>query len=216
MAINKSNTPVWMKVVLIVLAVVFVLGFVTIGASPFVQSAQQTQTNQSTQTSTEQINSQYQGTVSALTTQLQSDPASYTVLVNLGNTYFDWAIQLQKASQNSTEAAGQDLPVWTSAKDAYARAYKIKADDSPAAVDYSITLFYTGDTNTAIKVAEDTAKRDPKFAPAYFNLGIFYGTVNRTAEAITAFETYLKLDPTGKQGNIEYAKAQLSNLKAAK
>ncbi len=150
MAINKAQTPVWMKAVLVVLAIVFVFGFISIGASPFMTDSTQQQTTTPAAGSLDAVNQQFQPTVSALTAQLQSDPESYTVLVSLGNTYFDWAAQIQQASQTTTANVGADQPIWVAAKDAYSRALAVKEGESPVTVDYAITLFYTGETTKAI------------------------------------------------------------------
>lgn len=214
MAINKANTPVWMKAVLILMAIVFVFGFISIGASPFMNNGQQ-QPGTATPGSLDAINQQFTPTVSALTAQLQSEPESYTVLVNLGNTYFDWAAQVQQQSQTTSAAVGTDLPLWVSAKDAYGRALAVQPGEPPVAVDYAITLFYTGEAAKAIEQAEAVAKASPDFAPAYFNLGIFYGSTGENAKAIANFEKYLELDPEGKQGNADFAKSQLESLGSA-
>lgn len=214
MAINKSSSPLWVKVVLIVLIVAFVLSFITIVANPFQASTTQDPA-QTAQNPTAQADAQYQPAVAALTNQLQSDPTSYTVLVNLGNTYFDWAVAKQQASSTTTSAVGADQPYWISAKDAYARALAVNAKESPVRVDHSITVYYSGDVFTAIKLAEGVAKDDPKFAPAQFNLGIFYKTAGDNKKAVAAFKKYIALDPQGTTGNLQFAKDQLKELEAA-
>lgn len=213
MAINKARTPIWMKVVLIVLAIVFVFGFVSIGASPFMND--QTQQTTPGTGSLDAVNSQFGPTVQSLTGLLQSEPESYTVLVNLGNTYFDWAIAIQQESQNTSAAIGADLPIWVASADAYRRALVIQPGEPPVTVDFAIALFYTGDTANAIKNAEAIAESTPDFAPAFFNLGVFYGAINESDKAIAAFERYLELDPEGTQGNADFAKSQIETLRSA-
>ena len=213
MAINKANTPVWMKAVLILMAIVFVFGFISIGASPFLNNGQQP--GAATPGSLDAVNQQFTPTVSALTAQLQSDPESYTVLVNLGNTYFDWAAKVQEQSQTTSASVGTDLPLWVSAKDAYGRALAVQPGEPPVTVDYAITLFYTGESVKAIEQAEAVAKATPDFPPAYFNLCIFYGATGENAKAISNFKMYLELDPDGKQGNADFAKSQLQSLGSA-
>jgi cytochrome c-type biogenesis protein CcmH/NrfG len=211
-AIDKSHTKPWVKAVLIFLIVAFVLSFVALSSSPWQAFKAPEQTTQAPTVDT--IDAQYQPAVASITAMLQSDPESYTALVSLGNTYFDWAVKKQQASQNSTATMGADLPLWTGAKDAYARAVKVKGDESTVRVDYAITLFYTGDTVKAIAVAEDVMKDDPTFSPAWFNAGIFFQTTGATDKAIAAFEQYLKLDPKGSAGGSpDFAKQQLETLK---
>jgi len=175
-AINKSNSPVWVKVTLIVLIVAFVLSFI----------------------------------------QLQADPKNYAALVSLGNAYFDWAIAKEQASQGTTTSVAALAPLWLAAKDAYARALEVKGDESPVRTDYAITVFYSGDNVTAIKLAEEVVKADPTFSPAFFNLGVFYSATGEAAKAIAAFQQYLKLDPKGsKGGNPDFAKQRIAELQKA-
>jgi len=216
-AINKSNSPAWVKVTLIVLIVAFVASFVVIAANPF-GAGTPANTGEATGTAgaASAADTQYQGQVAALTTQLQSDPQNYATLVSLGNTYFDWAAAKQQEAQSAPSRAGGDLPLWIAAKDAYSRAIAIQGNESPVSVDYAIASFYSGDTTTAIATAEGVVKSDPTFGPAPFNLGIFYQSLGENEKALTAFESYLEIDPTGKTGgNPDFAKQQVTALKSA-
>lgn len=211
MALNKAQTSLGVKIILIMLIVAFVASFIPLFGSVFSSPNTGDQTAQPN--ALDAISQQFQPAAASLTAQLQSEPESYTVLVQLGNTYFDWALQVQQASTSSTETLGADLPLWTSAKDAYARAIETSAGESPVAVDYAITLFYTGDTKSAVEVADGVVKADPGFAPAYFNLGVFHKTLGDTAKAVQNYEKYLELDPEGRQGNADFAKQELEALR---
>jgi len=212
-AINKSNSPAWVKVTLIVLIVAFVMSFIVIAANPF--GSPQAQTGAPATGTTSAADAQYQSQVAALTSQIQADPQNYQALVNLGNAYFDWAIAKQQESQASTATAGADLPLWVAAKDAYSRAIAIKGDESPVRVDYAISAYYSGDNVTAVRVADEVMKDDPEFAPAFFNGGIFLAAAGENARAIVAFERYLVLDPDGKSGDPNLAKQNITQLKEA-
>lgn len=209
MALNKAQTSLGVKIILIILIVAFVASFIPLIGSVF--SGDGTQQAQSGPV--DQINQQFQPTVSSLTGLLQSEPESYTVLVNLGNTYFDWAAQLQQASQTDPTVAGADQPLWVAAKDAYRRAIAVQDGDPPVVVDYAITAHYSGETSVAVASAKRIAESNPDFAPAFFNLGVFYRALGQTSDAVAAFEQYLKLDPEGTQGDVEYAKSELQSLK---
>lgn len=211
MAINKSSSPAWVKVTLIILIIAFVASITGMGLlSLFTGTGQDAATTANSAT-TSAADTQYQGTVSSLTSLLQSDPTSYTVLVQLGNSYFDWAVA--KQSEAAGAQAGADLPLWTSAKDAYSRAIAVNDAESPVVVDFAITLFYTGDTAKAIEWIERVIERDPTFAPAHFNGGIFYEAAGQNDKAIAAFTKYLELDPEGSGGgDPAYAKQQLTSL----
>lgn len=215
MALNKAQTSTITKVLLVLLILAFVASFVPLFGQVGQLFTGSGSVTTNTNDPTAAVNAQYQPQVNSLVGLLQSDPESYTVLVALGNTYFDWASAIQQASRTTTGSVGADRPIWVSAKDAYARAVAVKQGDAPVAIDYAVAAFYTGDTLLAIKTAEKVMTDQPDFAPAWFNGAIFYETLGETAKAIKAYETYIKLDPKGEQGNIQLAKDNLAKLKAA-
>lgn len=223
MAINKAKTSWWMKGFIIFLILAFVA---TIGAAS-IPSIFQLFTQPATQTATQpagaaptvaQINATYKPGVDALAAALASDPTSYTAAVNLGNAYFDWAQTLstpaQGASQLTTEAIAAAGPLWLASKDAYATAVKIKPGEPAVETDFAIATYYSGDTTAAITLGEGTTVRQPDFAQAWLNLGIFYAGAGQLDKSISAFERYIKLDPKGQ--NVTFAQDQIKALKAAK
>lgn len=216
MAINKARTKWWMKAILILIVIAFVTSFVSIVASPFAGKTANTQQPATAANSVEQINAEYQPQVQALSKVLASEPTSYTILVSLGNAYFDWAAKMQSASQTTTSSAGADTALWAAAKDAYGKAVKVKPGDSAVSIDYAVTTFYSGDAPGAIAIAEGVAQAQPTFAPAWYNLGVFYEFTANNTKAIAAFEKYLQLDPGGKQGNATVARERIAKLKASK
>lgn len=216
MAINKARTKWWMKAILILIVIAFVTSFVSIVASPFGGKTANNQQPANPANSVEQINAEYQPQVQALSKVLASEPTSYTILVSLGNAYFDWAAKMQSASQTTTSSAGADTALWAAAKDAYGKAVKVKPGDSAVSIDYAVTTFYSGDAPGAIAIAEGVAKAQPTFAPAWYNLGVFYEFTANNTQAIAAFEKYLQLDPSGKQGNATVARERIAKLKASK
>lgn len=152
----------------------------------------------------------YQPTVDAYNQLLASDPASSTVLVNLGNLYFDWAGEIQQAS--AAVPQGTDIPLWAIAAQTYERAVAAGAQTSQVRTDMAVAYFYSGDTGSAIEVIEGVISEQPDFATAQFNAGIFYQDAGRKEDALRAFGTYLELDPTGQSGNADYARSQLQTL----
>jgi tetratricopeptide (TPR) repeat protein len=197
-AINKSQSPTWVKVVLIILIIAFVSMFVATGSGLFGGGSQQAQ-NQTPVDNVQQVNAQYQPQVDSLAAVVASQPESFTALVNLGNTYLDWGGAILQASQNTSSPAMQFL----GARNAYEQAIKVKKDDPAVFGDYAVALYYTGDTTAAIAAAERSVKMKPDFAVVWFNLGNFYlaqaksGVVGTKAKAIAAYNQYLKIEPNG-------------------
>lgn len=219
MALNKSKTSPWMKAFIIILIVAFVSAFMYSGIAGLVGLFQSSGGSSSTSqnTPTDQvtaINDRYQQGVTALKTIAASQPTSYTAAVNLANAYYEWAKELstpaQGQSQITTEAIVAATQQWTAARDAYAAAIKIKPNDPPTMVDYSVTMFYSNDATTAVTTALKVTKINPNFGPAWLNLGIFYGSLGQKANAVAALQQYLKVEPNGQ--SVAFAKQQLAAL----
>ena len=222
MAINKAKTSVWMKGFIIFLIFAFV---VTIGAASipsilqlFTQPTGQTAVQPTVAPTVDQISAKYKPGVDALAAAVASDPTSYTAAVSLGNAYFDWANTLstpaQGASQASTTALAAAAPLWVSSRDAYAKAVKIQPGDPNVETDFAIVTYYSGDTSAAIELGEGVTTRRPEFPEAWLNLGIFYAGSGQVDKSISAFERYVKVDPTGQ--NVKFAQDQIKALKSAK
>jgi tetratricopeptide (TPR) repeat protein len=200
MAIDKSNTPVWMKVVIIFIAATFVI---SIGFSGLSSCSSGTTTGTSTSntasTSTTQtiaaIALQHTPIIQAAETSLTADPKNYDLLLAQATNYYDWAQQVQTAVGSSDTS--QSAPIWKSAASLYGRALAVKPGDKAVMGDYAVALHYSGETAAAIAEGEKVRALDPKFAPNLFNLGVFYGTAGDKVKAKAAFEAYLAADPTG-------------------
>ncbi len=145
----------------------------------------------------ESIAANHAGAVSAFQQQLASDPTSYTVLANLGNTYSDWATQILQYQQGSGAA---DQPVWVATTVYYERALEVQPGDPAVMTDLAIAYFYSGQWSKAVETIESAMEVDPEFAPAYYNAMIFYDSVGDTVSSTSNAVRYLELDPQGQNG----------------
>lgn len=212
MAINKSRTPAWMKAVLILLAAVFVFGFVSIGTVSCTDDA-------TTGTQTDPIaaiNAQYEPQVTALKGMLQSQPESYTVLIALARAHQDWGMAVYDQSQTSSEAASVALSNMTAARQVYEQALAIDKKDSSVVMDYTIMLYFTGDISKAASTAAEVTKVDAEYAPAWYWTGVYNAELGNKDVAIDALEKAIKIDPDGKipGNNPTQAKTMIEELKA--
>lgn len=219
MAINKAKTSGWMKAFIIVLIVAFISSFLYAGIAGLFDMFKSTPATTPVAATGDLItttNAQFKPGIDSLTAMVASEPTSYTALVGLANAYFDWAQTLSTpaagTSQPTTAAIEAAGPLWLSAKDAYARAVKVKQGDAGVETDYAIVTYYSGETSSAIAIAESVSIKQPDFAQVWLNLGVFYTSSGQSAKAITAFERYLKLDPKGQ--NVTFANEQLKALKS--
>jgi hypothetical protein len=216
MSLNKSNTSPFMKFVIILVIVAMVTLFLYGGIAGLIQLFQAPPAAPVVDPVVA-IQKKYDPQLQNIDTALASNPASYTLLVAAGNKRFDYALELmQLVSAQSTVALVPAAEQWTATKDVFQRAVEAnKSAESGVLVDYSIATYYSGDTTGAVKIASGVIKKDPTFAPAHYNIAIFFEGLGDTARAIAAYQAYLALDPTGKAGgNPDFAKAQLKALGA--
>lgn len=215
MSLNKSNTSPFMKIIIILIIISMVMLFLYGGIAGIIELFKPRPQAAKVDPVTA-LQTRFDPQIQNFTTALASNPESYTLLVALGNRRFDYALELQKlTSQQSTAAATLANEQWTAAKDAFQKAVKAnKAAASGVLVDYSIASYYSFDTTGAVKIATSVIKKDPTFAPAYFNLGIYYESQNKAEFAIVTYQKYLALDPNDNTGKATYVKGQLKQLGA--
>ena len=213
MSLNKSNTSPFMKIVIIVTIISMVMLFLAGGVTGLIALFQPAPQAAKVDPIVA-LRTQYDPQIQALTTVLASEPTSYTLLVNLANAHLSYAQELQNLTSEQSTAAMEPLAQQlTLARDTYAKAVKAnKNTESPVLVDYAITTYYSGDATAAVKIAEGVIKKDPTFAAAFYNLGIFYEAVSKKELAIAAYQKYVTLDLTGQNGNMDYALQQLKAL----
>jgi tetratricopeptide (TPR) repeat protein len=199
MAIDKSRTPTWMRVVLILLAIAFVFGVASSSMLALVGggSGSGTSGSQAASGTLDAAARNWAGGVPANEDALSKDPNNYDLLVAQANLYHDWAGEVLQASQNDQTLIASAIPIWMAAIRYYERALEVKPGDPSVTTDMSVSRFYSGDASGAVKTALAVTKTNPKFAPAYFNLGVFYENTGRKSESIGAFKAYLKIEPKG-------------------
>jgi len=199
--LNKNRANLWVKIVALTVTAAFVavaaLSLVNPGGQPPADSGS------SAQDSDDQQALQL---VTQLQQQLRANPTSTALLVELGNTYFNWADKQQQAKRSLQAQSNFAL-----AADAYTRALGQGKDDPGVRTDLSTALFYSGDTTQAIAQGERVLKNNPTFPNALLNTGIFYASSGDSARARGLWQRYLKVAPTG--GGADFVKQQLSNLK---
>lgn len=218
MALNKSKTSPLVKAGIVILIVAFVSAFMYSGIAGlfdlFSAANKTPSAQQSTTDPVAAINDRYTAGVSALKSTAASQPASFTAQVTLANAYFDWAKELstpaQGQSQLTTAAMVAATQQWAAAKAAYESAVKLKPNDPPTLVDYSVATFYSGEPSAAVVTAVKVTKISPTFGPAWLNLGIFYERLGMSAQALAAFQQYLKVAPKG--DNASFAKQEIASL----
>ncbi|MDA3936089.1 MAG: tetratricopeptide repeat protein [Actinomycetota bacterium] len=207
MAINKKQTSLLTKVVLVFISLAFVGVYI-----PGLFAGGGSSDTPDTTTSDgalEYLSQQYTGTVDYYNQLLASEPTSYTVLLNQGYTYHDWAAEVQ---QSTASASGADVSLWIAATSFYERALAVNAGDPGVRTDMAVAYFYGGDTARAIENVEIVMSSVPEFANAYFNAGVFYQAAGRDGDALRVLKRGVELDPSAP--TVETANGWIADLEA--
>lgn len=193
MNINKSKSPLWVKITVWITVFAFIFGFIAVGIFQLIPLLKEDAA--ATNGSQDQLTQQYQSTVVALEQQLTSDPTSSTLMVAVASTYSQWAEAIRanagdKPSQADQTAYGEKL---VTANSMWAKAYQANPDDKLIGGDYATSLYYIGDDAGAVRVAREVLAKNPEYSTVWFNLGQ-YLSVTDPQEAINAFEQSAKFE----------------------
>ncbi|MDZ4655626.1 MAG: hypothetical protein U1F44_07115 [Coriobacteriia bacterium] len=140
MAVDKSRTPLWVKVVIWVISLSFVFGgvvFVGFGgsSSPGTNGAETTEGG---------ITAQYQPAIDVAVAALAADPENPDLLAFAGHRYFEWAVALYESGQQPAS-----VPLWLAAVSYYDKALAIRPDDVVLLGNKGFALTYAGDPGAA-------------------------------------------------------------------
>jgi len=144
---------------------------------------------------------------------------SYSELVARANALYDTGI----AAFDKNDDAGGAVSFRTAAE-VYAAAWKKQPGDAGVGTDYAVALFYSGQTDQALKQIDAVLKTNPDFQTAHLNKGIFLKTAASEAknggdtkkgadllgQAKVALEKAASLDPASDAG--KRAAEQLQGL----
>lgn len=209
MAFDKNNTPLGMKIVIVIFALILILTL----CLPFFSSCSNTKTTgptstdegQETQTTSgpelatvAQIDAAYSTEIASIQARLASDPQNLAAIANMGNTYMDWGIDLQSAEdaadyEEHIAATFQEAVTWY---DKYLESNRSNA----VVVDRACCMYYAGDPEGGLAELEAFVQENDAFSPAWANLGIFYYQDGRYAEARDAFQKGYEADAADAYG----------------
>jgi tetratricopeptide (TPR) repeat protein len=157
MAINKKNSPVWVKVVVILVAVSFVGAFIPLVVSGFSGGKP---AQDGTPIDASSYAAKYQPRIDASRRALQADPENGPLLVQQGHNYFDWAAELSNAQL--FDAA---QPLWITALGFYEKALAINPDDAVVLGNRAFASFYSNSVNAREALEVFIATNDATLQP---------------------------------------------------
>ena len=227
MAFDKNNTSLFMKIVIIIFAVILVLSlclpfFSSCSATPSTTQDDGAQSDSSTEASTvAEIQAQYASLIESLEGKLADDPDNLTHLASLGNNYMDEGVDMKSASDaaDTEETIAEVFSKAVGYYDDYleaAAAGDADADSvSAVTVDRAVCLFYSGEEDQAIADLSSFLEGTDDYVMGWYNLGAFYSQQGDNDQAKEAFNKVIELDPDNESGIMSYAQLQLAIIEAS-
>jgi hypothetical protein len=152
MAVNKSQTPLWMRVVIILVAISFVGGLVVVGVAGSGKGGGNT--GQQASGTGALDTAQLQSSLDAALAAAEAQPDNPEIIETLGNAYFDYAAALTNAGRDR-EAA----PYWQNAVIQYDKVLAGNPGNDIVLGDKAFALYYAGsaEARAALQAFVDAA-----------------------------------------------------------
>lgn len=213
MNFDKSNSPVWVKIVVWTIVFAFVAGALAIGITPLIQNWQRQKAVEAAVSGTADLASiekiHLPGIKVAEKSIESTASASVDQMTDLATRYTQYAYDLAGAARDDKSVARYN-EVNQRAHDLWLAAYE-KSPTKEIKGDLATSFYYIGDVDSAIKTAKEVLAEYPDYATVWFNLG-FYQMQSDPEASIEAFENAVKYDKEGKF--VTEAKNQIANLKS--
>jgi len=153
MAINKKNSPLWVKVVIIIVAVSFVASIALVGFGSLGGGGGGSTNSGSTDGT---LASQYQPQVDSALSASKADPTNAALLANVGHVYYEWAVE-----EYESGAIDASRPHWLSAVAYYDESLAIQPDNTVLLGNKAFALTYAGSPGAKEALETFIATDDP-------------------------------------------------------
>lgn len=145
MAVNKSSTPAWMRVVIIIIAITFVGSGIAVVVAGITGGSGNTPSASGDATATvDAISQQYQARVNSAVAAASADPNNPDIVIEVGHAYFEWAVETYEGGQ-----AQASIPIWKSAVSYYDKVLAIDPSNDIALGNKAFALYYAQDAQLA-------------------------------------------------------------------
>lgn len=101
----------------------------------------------------------------------------------------------------------------TAAAQSFQAALRIKPNDAPTVYLLAAVRIQEGNLAEAEKLLNQAKGLDPNLPEVYYGLGVLYKLKGQKDQAIAAFEKFLEIGPGQDPTAVDYAKAELKELK---
>ncbi len=205
MLLDKKNASVVVKIAAIAVAAAFVAAYIPSllqgwSSAPTGSGPQQQQQGAPVD------NKAADQRAATLRAQLAKDPKNFGIARELGDLYFDTGDNNLAARDQAKAASYYQLSA-----QAYEKALKLKPKDANVRTDMATVYFYSGNTKRAMKELDQVLAQQPNHANALFNLGVMAKSAKDTKTARTAWQRFLKIEPSG--GRADKVRQDLAQLK---
>jgi hypothetical protein len=134
MAVNKAQTPMWMRVVIIIVIVSFAGAGIAVAIASFGGGGRATPSGSGTSGVFAET---YQPRVDAAQVAAQANPENPDIVIQVGHAYYEWAVEVYQSGQ-----AAASIPFWLSAVTYYDQVLALRPDDDIARGNKAFALYY--------------------------------------------------------------------------
>lgn len=134
MAVNKSATPMWMRVVIVIVALSFVGMLIPVVFAGFGGGGS------GAADETELFESKYQPRVDSALAAVKTNPQNPDIVAQVGHAYYEWAAEIFQSGQQTAA-----IPIWKSAVSYYDQALALRPDDDIVLGNKAFALYYAAD-----------------------------------------------------------------------
>jgi thioredoxin-like negative regulator of GroEL len=220
MKINKSSSPLWVRIMVWILAGALIAGTGILAVSAAIQqwsqqpapiAGNENLTPEEAQAKVGEIDARYQPKIDELQKTAEAKPDDKNALIELASAFTQWATELSMIQDNNAQMMAM-LRI-SQSREPWEKAYGLDKTDTEVGGEFATALYYSGDTTQAVTVAREVLKAAPEFGIMWFNLGQFL-TETKPQEALEAFETAIKYDSENQY--TAQAQQYIDGLKAEK
>lgn len=223
MAFDKNNTSLFMKVVIVIFAVILVAtlclpffsGCTSAGSQATDEATEDSTADQSGSSASTDASGKYSAVIDSLLKKHEADPGNLTYVANLGNRYKEMALSIQNAAGDETDDdATEAFKTAISYYDEYLGAAAndssiLQSSVNAVTLSRAVCLFYTQDKEQTVADLASYLEENPDYAMGWYYLGSFYQELGDADKAKEAYTNASEKDPDNEAGVGLYAQYAL-------
>lgn len=185
--LDKRRASVFIKIGALILALIFIISFMPAG----LQSLKGGSISSFFKSLFGGKRGEVEAEIERLERLVKTDPKNLSVLVQLGNSYYDIGRYAQAVKY-------------------YERALAIDPNNVDVRVDMGAAYYALGQQDKALEAFKTATQQNPNHAMAWYNMGVVYKAKGDIANLKFAWSRFLSIQPTGEQA--DRVRKELSQL----